>query len=225
MKKWLLLIFCFCLMTPAFAQTTGVKGTLTDTTDNKSLENSVVAVLNTDTIMVSFSRANANGTFSIKLPDSTKKYLLLITHPSFGDYVDSISVNHGQVLDLKTIFMFSKAKLLEEVIVRGNRSMFMRGDTTVFTADSFRVSEGANVEELLKKLPGFQVDRTGQITAMGESVKKVLVDGEEFLAPTRALLQKTCGPMWCRRCRFLIRKVISLRLQELMTAHATKPST
>lgn len=190
MKKWLLLIFCFCLIAPAFAQNTGVKGTLTDTTDNKSLENSVVAVLNTDTIMVSFSRAGANGSFTIKLPDSTKKYLLLITHPSFGDYVDSISVNHGQVLDLKTIFMFSKAKLLEEVIVRGNRSMFMRGDTTVFTADSFRVSEGANVEELLKKLPGFQVDRTGQITAMGESVKKVLVDGEEFFGTDPGIATK-----------------------------------
>ena len=55
----------------------------------------------------------------------------------------------------------------------------MKGDTTIYTADSFKVSANANVEELLKKLPGIQVDKSG-ITAMGEQVTKVLVDGEEF---------------------------------------------
>ena len=57
----------------------------------------------------------------------------------------------------------------------------IKGDTTIYTADSFKVSANANVEELLKKLPGIQVDKDGKIKAMGETVEKVLVDGEEFL--------------------------------------------
>ena len=192
MKKLLLLsiLFTCFVQAVAIAQTTGVKGQLLDTADNKSLENSVVAVLNRDTTLVSFTRAGSKGLFDLKLPDSSKHYLLMVTHPSFGDYVDSIEINTGQVLNLNIISMFSKAKLLEEVIVRGNRSMFMRGDTTVFTADSFKMAEGANVEELLKKLPGFQVDRTGKITAMGEEVKKVLVDGEEFFGTDPGIATK-----------------------------------
>ena len=58
--------------------------------------------------------------------------------------------------------------------------MKIKGDTTIFTADSFKVGPNANVEELLKKLPGIQVDKDGKIKAMGETVEKVLVDGEEF---------------------------------------------
>lgn len=192
MKKLILLLYiCTGLIyTNGYAQSTGIKGKLVDTADNKSLENSVVAILNNDTTLVSFTRANASGEFTLKLPDSTKKYLLLVTHPSFGDYVDTVGINKSILLDLNIIAMFSKAKLLEEVIVRGNRSMFLRGDTTVFTADSFKVAEGANVEELLKKLPGFQVDRNGNITAMGESVKKVLVDGEEFFGSDPGIATK-----------------------------------
>jgi hypothetical protein len=74
----------------------------------------------------------------------------------------------------------SKAELLQAVIVKTGSPLKIRGDTTVYTADSFKVSANANVEELLKKLPGIQVDKDGNIKAMGETVQKVLVDGEEF---------------------------------------------
>ena len=182
--------FMCMLHVTAIAQTTGIKGKLADTTDNKSLENAVISVLTTDTTLIKFSRADAGGNFFVPLPDSSKNYLLLVTHSAFGDYLDSLLVRKGEMLDLKVLSMFSKAKLLEEVIVRGNRSMFLRGDTTVFTADSFKVAEGANVEELLRKLPGFQVDRSGKITAMGENVKKVLVDGEEFFGSDPGIATK-----------------------------------
>ena len=66
------------------------------------------------------------------------------------------------------------------MIVKTGNPIRIKGDTTIYTADSFKVSANANVEELLKKLPGIQVDKNGKITAMGEQVTKVLVDGEEF---------------------------------------------
>ena len=73
-------------------------------------------------------------------------------------------------------------KLLEAVVVNGSKGAIrLKGDTTEFNADSFRTQQGASVEDLLKKLPGIQVDKNGKITAQGEAVKKVLVDGEEFL--------------------------------------------
>jgi hypothetical protein len=64
----------------------------------------------------------------------------------------------------------------------------IKGDTTEFTADSFHVQANATVEELLKKLPGIQVDKNGKITAQGETVQKVLVDGEEFFGDDPTLV-------------------------------------
>jgi hypothetical protein len=69
---------------------------------------------------------------------------------------------------------------LQQVIIKTGSAIRIKGDTTIYTADSFSVSANANVEELLKKLPGIQVDKNGEIKAMGEKVAKVLVDGEEF---------------------------------------------
>src|SRR6202012_3046657 len=77
--------------------------------------------------------------------------------------------------------MVLKSKLLEAVVVNGNKgSMRIKGDTTEFVADSFKTQQGATVEDLLKRLPGIQIDSKGQITAQGETVKKGLVDGEEL---------------------------------------------
>ena len=69
---------------------------------------------------------------------------------------------------------------MEALIIKTGGSIRIKGDTTIYTADSFNVSANANVEELLKKLPGIQIDKNGEIKAMGEKVQKVLVDGEEF---------------------------------------------
>jgi len=78
--------------------------------------------------------------------------------------------------------------LLNAVVIRSAGSIRIKGDTTEFVADSFHVKDGATVEELLKKLPGFQVNSKGEITAQGQRVGKVLVDGEEFFGddPTMA---------------------------------------
>jgi hypothetical protein len=71
--------------------------------------------------------------------------------------------------------------LLKEIIVQDKRDAIrIKGDTTEYFVDSFLVNKNANVEDLLKRLPGIQVDKNGKITAHGQEVKKVLVDGEEF---------------------------------------------
>ena len=85
--------------------------------------------------------------------------------------------------------MILKSKLLQEVVVHGNMAAIrMKGDTLEFKADSFHVQQGATVEELLKRLPGIQVDKNGKITAQGEPVKKMLVDGEEFFGDDPTLV-------------------------------------
>lgn len=158
---------------------THISGSVADTSQKKSIVNAVIALLTPgDSVLYRFTRTDANGKYSFSNVKEGN-YILMTTHPYFADYLDNIEAK-GASLNIPPIAVTSKSKLLQEVIVKSGKPIQVRGDTTIYTADSFKVSANANVEELLKKLPGIQVDKTGKITAMGEQVNKVLVDGEEF---------------------------------------------
>ncbi|WP_447641782.1 MULTISPECIES: outer membrane beta-barrel protein [Chitinophagaceae] len=166
-----------------------VKGQLKDSIAG-GMSNVVVAALRAkDSIMVKYIRSDKEGNFNMELKDSGT-YVFLMTYPNYGDLVLEQSVGQPTV-DLGSHSMVTKAKLLEEVIVKQTvAAVRMKGDTTEFTADSFRVQPNATVEDLLKKFPGIQVDKDGKITAQGQTVKKVLVDGEEFFGDDPTLVTK-----------------------------------
>ncbi|MGC4039073.1 MAG: outer membrane beta-barrel family protein [Chitinophagaceae bacterium] len=182
-------VLCFCTLT-AFSQSVSIKGSVTDSVEKKNLVNSVVSVLTQgDSVLTGFARVDKQGNFSItSLKDG--KYILMITHPYMGDYFDKFEMKDGKSVELGNIYLTPKAKLLQEVIVKSGSPIKIKGDTTIYTADSFKVRQGANVEELLRRLPGIQVDKDGKITAMGEQVKKVLVDGEEFFGSDPGIATK-----------------------------------
>lgn len=168
------------------AQTT-VKGFVADTAEKKSLSNAVVSLLyKKDSTLYKFTRTDKTGSF--RLEDVRPgTYTLLVTYPKFADFADDLLVKTEPV-DAGKLAMTQRAQLLQAVIIRSAGAIRIKGDTTEFVADSFKVREGATVEELLKKLPGFQVNSKGEITAQGQRVQKVLVDGEEFFGddPTMA---------------------------------------
>ena len=191
MRKYVFISIVLLFVTElALAQTSSVKGIVEDSIEHKNLQNTVISLLTVkDSVLVKFTRADKTGKFTISnIKDS--QYIVMITHPLLGDYFDKITVNPGAVNDLGKIAMIPKSKLLAEVIIKSGSPIRIKGDTTVYTADSFKVREGANVEELLRRLPGIQVDKDGNITAMGERVKKVLVDGEEFFGSDPGIATK-----------------------------------
>ncbi len=191
MRKYAIIAFVLAFVTQmALAQTSSVKGIVEDTVEHKTLQSTVISLLRVnDSVLVKFARADKAGKFSISnIKDG--KYILMITHPLLGDYFDTITLASGAGADLGKIYMTPKSKLLAEVIIKSGSPIRIKGDTTVYTADSFKVREGANVEELLRRLPGIQVDKDGNITAMGERVKKVLVDGEEFFGSDPGIATK-----------------------------------
>ncbi|MBL7702207.1 MAG: TonB-dependent receptor [Ferruginibacter sp.] len=173
------LLFVVLFAAKAQSQTISLSGKVQDTIQNKSVQNAVVMLLTpVDSLLYKFARTDAEGNYSFKNIKSGN-YILMTTHPYFADFVDNISLNQNES-NTASVALTSKSKLLQELIVKSGNPIRVKGDTTIYTADSFKVSANANVEELLKKLPGIQVDKNGKITAMGEQVTKVLVDGEEF---------------------------------------------
>ena len=183
-----LLSLCFVILTifAGHAQQVIVRGNVADSSEKKNLQLASVSLLKqADTTLVNYTRSNADGKFVLPKVD-TGKYLILVTYPRFADYMEKVEVKGD--LDLGNVFMTLKSKVLEEVVIRTGSAIRIKGDTTEFVADSFKVKEGATVEDLLKKLPGFTVNSKGEIVAQGKKVDKVLVDGEEFFGddPTMA---------------------------------------
>jgi len=180
MFKRISVSFIFLLFSQfLFAQQIEISGKIADTTSKSNVRNAIVMLLSAkDSVIKKYTRTDTEGKFS--LDNITKgSYVLMVMHPLFADYVDNVDIDGANIM-VGTIAVTPKSKLLEAVIIKSGSPIKIKGDTTIYTADSFKVSANANVEELLKKLPGIQVDKNGQIKAMGETVEKVLVDGEEF---------------------------------------------
>lgn len=162
-----------------------IRGNIQDTLQKMPLyQASVVLSRAKDSVMVAKTRADKAGNFAfVGLKPDT--FYLMVTYPGYVDYAENIELKEDRSIEL--ISMITRAVALETVIVRGS-PIRMKGDTLSFMADSFRLREGENVEALLKRLPGLQVNSKGEITAQGKQVKRVLVDGDEFFGddPTLA---------------------------------------
>ena len=191
MKLLQLLILFLLLTTSSIAQKTIIKGTVTDTLNKQNLNKATISLLRAkDTVLVNFTRSNNNGNFNLE-HTANGKFLLLVTYPSYADYYDTVTITANTIVDLGNIQLTTKAHLLSDVtVVQKIAAVRMRGDTLIFKADSFKVKAGASVEELLKKFPGIQVDKNGNITAQGTKVEKVLVDGEEFFGDDPTIATK-----------------------------------
>ena len=186
MRKILITVLMLCIAYTTISQNISIKGVLKDTSSNTYLKYGSVSLLRPkDSVLVKTMRATTNGLFEFKNIQPSS-YILIVTYPGYAEYADIVEAKKDE--DLGTIVMLTKAVALQNVIVHGGGAIRMKGDTMAFMADSFKVREGASVEDLLKKLPGFQVNKKGEITAQGEKVQKVLVDGEEFFGddPTMA---------------------------------------
>lgn len=187
----LLLLLPFVVMAQG-QPSASIKGAVIDTAANIPLLNSSVSVLYArDSILLKYSRAQKDGSFSLSgLPRG--KFILLITYPGYADFVSSFSVDSAtRDKDFGKIGMILKSKLLQDVIVKGKAAAIkIKGDTTEYNAGSFEIQPNSKVEDLLKQLPGIQVDQSGKITAQGQTVQKVLVDGEEFFGDDPTLVTK-----------------------------------
>lgn len=165
-----------------FAQNMKFTGFVNDTTNNQPLENVVVMAINlSDSVLLGFTRTDATGAFSLEnIPFGELE--LLFTHPRFADksyYIIGSDLNRD--IHIPNVVLPNIATELQEVVIYANKEpIFFKGDTLVYQADSFNVKPNAVVEDLLKRLPGIEVDEEGNIKSQGQDVAKVLVDGDEF---------------------------------------------
>lgn len=165
----------------ANAQKISVKGTLMDSTQS-ALPSATVLILNPkDSSLINFGLTDQQGAFEVKNL-VRQPYLFKVSYVGYRTKMLTFSAKDGEVVvDLGVLTMQPSVKELEEVTIEAEKApVVVKRDTIEFNASSFRIKENAVVEDLLKKLPGVEVDNDGTIRAQGEQVQRVTVDGKTF---------------------------------------------
>lgn len=184
--KCLLMLLMILFSPMAFAQQSGVNvtGSVVEQGSDTPIEQATVRLLNVkDSAMVRGVVSARNGSFTLK---NVKKgsYLLHITFIGYDPLYQPLQITGKKnPVNVGKLELSDGAIELGEAVVIGKApKVTVRNDTVEYNADSYKVTEGSVLEDLLKKMPGVEVDSEGKITVNGKEVKKVMVDGKEFFS-------------------------------------------
>jgi hypothetical protein len=185
MLKQLLIALCVLLpAAPSLAQLpqgTLVRGLVRDSLSKTPLEFATVMVSAANGSPAGYATTDRDGKFEIKNVAAGRWQLQV----SFLGYVTAtrrITVGEGP-LDVGTVWLDEdRVRLGEVVVTEVGNAMIVKKDTIEYNASSFKVTEGAVLEDLVKKLPGAEIDSEGKITVGGKEITKVMIDGKTFFS-------------------------------------------
>ena len=172
---------CFLVSFSCYSQSDlTIKGQVTDTLGNPLIQATVLLLEKQDSTMVAYTRCEMDGSFKFKEVDRGD-YVVKTTYVGFLPLIVGANTKEGEDLDLGQIKMTELAEELMTVVIKAAKApIVMRGDTIEYDASTFKVPEGSTVEDLLRRLPGIEVEQDGSISADGKDVNKVTVDGKSF---------------------------------------------
>lgn len=182
-KKFFYTILLFLVgCVSAMAQERAITGTLIDKETKEAVIQATIQLLNAkDSSYVAGSVTNTEGNFTLKAP-ANGKYILKMTNIGYKQVMRNVTIAEDKDFAFGKVNMETDAVLLKEVVANGVAAkVVVKEDTFIYNAAAYRTPEGSVVEELVKRLPGAQIDENGKITINGKEVKKVMVDGKEFM--------------------------------------------
>ena len=184
MKKLYFVVLIGILSFHADAQKVNgiAKGSIQDSVSSMPLADATISVIRSnDSSLISFTVTSSSGYFEIKNIESGT-YSLLISYSGMQSFKKPFVISTASpITDLGVIKLNRIYKSLNEVVIKDDAPVKIKGDTVEFRAESFKsVKPNASVEDLLKKIPGMEVAKDGTVKSQGEQVQKVYVDGKEF---------------------------------------------
>ena len=194
MKRFLLQVLLCALSLTAVAQSKfNVSGIVMEKSTNEAVISATVRVLSLpDSVMVAGAATDAKGAFRIQNVKKGK-YALKVTFIGYTDHVLPLDLTNEKErnVNIGYVTLSDDVKMLKEAVVSANAAQVqVSGDSLVYNASAFRTSEGSALEELVKKLPGAEIDDEGNITINGKTVSKILVDGKEFFLTDKNIALK-----------------------------------
>lgn len=176
-----LMSFAIGLLSCSAALAANITGTITDSSEEPLIEATVRLLAAKDSAFVKGVTTDINGKFSIK---NVKKghYIIQTSYIGYDNHYENVNIGESS-LRLKPIVMKESTVMLKETVITAVKTEIVaKEDTIEYNAGSYKTQPNAVMEDLLKKLPGVDVDSDGKITAGGKQVTKILVDGKEFFS-------------------------------------------
>lgn len=193
--KPILTVLFFLIVVIVSGQSTGtLKGKLIDSVGKQLLKDASITLLDAkDSTLEVFGLAKQDGSFSID-NISLSQMIVQIKFQGYENYSKNVTFSKTNTLiDLGTIYMKISSNDLGNVTVTQS-PITIKKDTIEFNASSFKTKPNAVMEDLLKKLPGVEVDKDGNVKAQGEAVQRVLIDGKRFFGDDPKLATKNLPP-------------------------------
>ncbi len=170
--------FLFFLTGIMFSQNFEIKGKITDPEGNPLGSATVYLEKPADSSLVTYTISEESGAFLLLGKSSVPDLNIFVSYAGYATYSDQIKAENK---DLGALVLEVLDNQLEEVTLTGSRApISVKTDTLEFNAASFKTRENANLEDVLKELPGLAVDNQGNITVNGKPVSRILVNGKEF---------------------------------------------
>ena len=185
-RKFLLIIFlgilCICGASAQGSNGLTISGLLVDADEKEPMPQVTIQLFAAaDSTFVGGTVTNNRGNFSIEAP-SNGTYRLKISSIGYQPIEREVTIRKNQDVELGELLMSPETVMLKEAVVTGRAAqVIVRKDTLVYNPDAYRTPEGSPIEELIKRMPGAEVDEDGNITVNGKQVKKILLDGKEFM--------------------------------------------
>ncbi|WP_299889491.1 outer membrane beta-barrel protein [uncultured Lacinutrix sp.] len=191
MRK-LLLLASLLFATVSFSQTKEFKviGKLIAANDQSPLEAATVYMQRVkDSTLVTYTISDKNGVFSLEDTTSDEYLNFYISYVGYKTYLQKLKIDK-EIIDLETILLEEDSNTLDEVIIKSTAPVTIKQDTLEFNVKSFKTKKDANVEDLLKQLPGVEIDEEGKIKVNGKEVNKILVNGKPFFGNDPSITTK-----------------------------------
>lgn len=197
-----------------FAQNNGrITGKIVEQDTKEPVPQANIRILQQkDSLYVNGVASGLEGDFAISVPFGS--YIVQITYVGHHDLFRNVTVNNAnRTANLGTVELATDNILLDAAVVTAKAAeIVVKGDTVEYNADSYKVTESAVLEELLKKMPGVEVDSDGKITVNGREIKKIMVDGEEFFSTDPKVASKNLPAKMVEKLQVLDRKTDMARM-------------
>ena len=181
MKKVLFWAMLMLISVAASAQKREISGTLLDRATKDAIPLVTVQLLKLDSTFVAGTVSTDSGRFVVNAP-ANERYLLRFTSVGYQSLVRNVQIAEDHNVDMGKVTMLADAIMLKGAQITAQaQKVVLKEDTFIYNSAAYRTPEGSTIEELVKRLPGAQVDESGKITINGKEVKKILVDGKEFM--------------------------------------------
>ena len=181
MKRQILTMLLLIFAMASFAQERLISGQITDRDTKDPVEQVTIQLLKSDSTYVTGAISDENGLFHVSAPQNGK-YLLKITSVGYKPTIKRIEMTDDKNLAMGNVVIGADAIMLKGAVVTAMaQKVTLKEDTFVYNSSAYRTPEGSVVEELVKRLPGAEVSDDGTIKINGKEVKKILVDGKEFM--------------------------------------------